>query len=76
MRLHLLLPITAGDLYMFDEFQTSRTTEPRTPSCNNLYEVFINIRDDEGEHVKTVAACQDMSIAGDIEARRDTERRL
>ncbi len=27
--------------------------------CNrNLHDVFINIRDDEGEHVKTMRACQ------------------
>jgi ubiquinol oxidase len=68
----------AGDYYLFDEFQTSqvRTAEPRKPSCDNLYDVFINIRDDEGEHVKTMAACQDMSIMTDLEVRRETERRL
>lgn len=68
----------SGDYYLFDEFQTSqvRTAEPRKPSCDNLYDVFINIRDDEGEHVKTMAACQDMSIMTDLEVRRETERRL
>lgn len=71
----VLLP---GDYYLFDEFQTSqvRTSEPRHPECNNLYDVFINIRDDEGEHVKTMAACQDMTIMSDLEVRRETERRL
>jgi hypothetical protein len=28
--------------------------EPRDPECNTLYDVFCNIRDDEGEHVKTM----------------------
>lgn len=69
---------SAGDYYLFDEFQTSqvRSDEPRKPVCNNLYDVFINIRDDEGEHVKTMAACQDFSIMSDLEVRRETERRL
>ncbi len=47
-----------GDLYMFDEFQTGQKFEPRRPSVNNLYDVFVNIRDDEQEHVKTMTACQ------------------
>jgi ubiquinol oxidase len=47
-----------GDLYMFDEFQTARTPEERRPEVNNLYDVFVNIRDDEMEHVKTMVACQ------------------
>jgi ubiquinol oxidase len=41
-----------------------------------LYDVFINIRDDEGEHVKTMAACQDFSIMADLEVRRESERRI
>lgn len=47
-----------GDLYMFDEFQTARIPEERRPSVDNLYDVFVNIRDDEMEHVKTMVACQ------------------
>lgn len=47
-----------GDLYMFDEFQTGQVPEHRRPSVNNLYDVFVNIRDDEQEHVKTMVACQ------------------
>lgn len=47
-----------GDLYMFDEFQTGQTS-PRRPAIDNLYDVFVNIRDDEMEHVKTMVACQD-----------------
>jgi len=48
-----------GDLYMFDEFQTSRKPEERRPAVDNLYDVFVAIRDDEEEHVKTMVACQD-----------------
>jgi ubiquinol oxidase len=47
-----------GDLYMFDEMQTSVRQEFRRPSVDNLYDVFVNIRDDECEHVKTMVACQ------------------
>jgi ubiquinol oxidase len=47
-----------GDLYMFEELQTSPRSEFRRPCINNLYDVFINIRDDECEHVKTMVACQ------------------
>ncbi|MGG6268255.1 alternative oxidase [Leptolyngbya sp. AN10] len=47
-----------GDLYMFDEFQASRKPEERRPKIDNLYDVFVAIRDDEAEHVKTMVACQ------------------
>ncbi|HEY9633060.1 MAG TPA: alternative oxidase [Coleofasciculaceae cyanobacterium] len=47
-----------GDLYLFDEFQTGRIPEERRPVIENLYDVFVNIRDDEGEHIKTVVAYQ------------------
>lgn len=47
-----------GDLYMFDEFQTGTVPEARRPAVDNLYDVFVNIRDDEAEHVKTMVACQ------------------
>jgi len=47
-----------GDLYMFDEFQTGVRAESRRPTIDNLYDVFLNIRDDEQEHVKTMSACQ------------------
>jgi ubiquinol oxidase len=43
---------------LFDEFQTSIRSELRRPKVDNLYDVFINVRDDEGEHVKTMVACQ------------------
>jgi ubiquinol oxidase len=47
-----------GDLYMFDEMQTELRTEFRRPTVDNLYDVFVNIRDDESEHVKTMITCQ------------------
>ncbi|KAK3258943.1 hypothetical protein CYMTET_32035 [Cymbomonas tetramitiformis] len=47
-----------ADLYLFDEFQTSREAKSRRPSVRHLHDVFCNIRDDEGEHVKTMNACQ------------------
>lgn len=47
-----------GDLYLFDEFQTGQIPEHRRPKVDNLYDVFVAIRDDEQEHVKTMAACQ------------------
>lgn len=47
-----------GDLYMFDEVQTTLSHEFRRPSVDNLYDVFVNIRDNEAEHVKTMTALQ------------------
>ena len=47
-----------GDLYMFDEFQTAHAPADRRPTIDNLYDVFVAIRDDEMEHVKTMVACQ------------------
>ncbi|KAH1065926.1 hypothetical protein J1N35_030913 [Gossypium stocksii] len=49
---------TGGDLYLFDEFQTDRAPCSRRPKIENLYDVFVNIRDDEAEHCKTMKACQ------------------
>ncbi|KAL2341343.1 hypothetical protein Fmac_009283 [Flemingia macrophylla] len=49
---------TGEDLYLFDEFQTSRVPNSRRPKIENLYDVFVNIRDDEAEHCKTMKACQ------------------
>ncbi|KAJ7967754.1 Ubiquinol oxidase [Quillaja saponaria] len=49
---------TGGDLYLFDEFQTSRVPNTRRPKIENLYNVFLNIREDEAEHCKTMKACQ------------------
>ncbi|CAA7407001.1 unnamed protein product [Spirodela intermedia] len=46
------------DMYLFDEFQTARAPNTRRPQIENLYDVFLNIRDDEAEHCKTMKACQ------------------
>ncbi|MHC5745835.1 MAG: hypothetical protein ACYTXT_28850 [Nostoc sp.] len=43
---------------MFDEVQTAPDHEFRRPKVNNLYDVFVNIRDDECEHVKTMVVLQ------------------
>lgn len=48
---------TKGDLYLFDEFQTTGK-EIRRPTIENLYDVFVNVRNDEAEHMKTMQFCQ------------------
>uniref|UniRef100_A0A7S1XNH1 Alternative oxidase n=2 Tax=Phaeomonas parva TaxID=124430 RepID=A0A7S1XNH1_9STRA len=53
---------TGADLYFFDEFQVSVRRGERRPEIKNLYDVFANIRDDEKEHVATMAACQDRNV--------------
>lgn len=54
----------ALDMYIFDEFQTATASEnPRRPIINTLYDVIINIRDDEKEHVNTMGQCQDPTVA-------------
>lgn len=55
---------TSGDLYMFDEFQVSTEPGSRRPPCDSLYDVFVNISEDEAEHVKTMVACQDYAMLG------------
>jgi ubiquinol oxidase len=66
----------ASDLYMFDEFQTAAAPGSRRPRCETLYDVFCNIRDDEGEHVATMKACQHLTISGDLQDRKDGPRAL
>jgi len=39
-----LLP--RGRPYLFDEFQTTRVPQERRPQIENLYDVFVAIRDD------------------------------
>jgi len=53
-----------GDLYLFDAFQTAHLPQERRPVINNLYDVFVAIRDDEREHVKTMVACQQADQTG------------
>lgn len=57
---------SSGDLYLFDEFQVSKTVGERRPPCVNLYDVFKNICEDEVEHVKTMQACQDYARLGKL----------
>ncbi|MDJ0596769.1 MAG: alternative oxidase [Pleurocapsa sp. MO_226.B13] len=57
-----------GDLYMFDEFQTSHPPAERRPKIETLYDVFVAIRDDEGEHVKTMVACQESDAQSVLES--------
>lgn len=61
-----------GDLYMFDAFMTTKKEMPRRPACNTLYDVFVNIRDDEGEHVKTMTACADSTIVESLKELHDS----
>lgn len=54
---------------MFHGFQISPEAQqnPRKPTCKTLYDVFVNVRDDETEHKKTMVACQDpVKIAKEI----------
>ncbi len=53
-----------GDLYLFDDFQVSRSPGTRRPPCDTLLDVFENICMDELEHVKTMKACQDYASFG------------
>eukprot|EP00629_Pelagomonadales_sp_RCC1024_P015420 CAMPEP_0119268822 /NCGR_PEP_ID=MMETSP1329-20130426/6468_1 /TAXON_ID=114041 /ORGANISM="Genus nov. species nov., Strain RCC1024" /LENGTH=356 /DNA_ID=CAMNT_0007268805 /DNA_START=185 /DNA_END=1252 /DNA_ORIENTATION=+ len=55
---------TEGDLYWFDDFQVGTEPGARRPVCETLLDVFANICEDEGEHVKTMRACQDYALVG------------
>jgi len=63
-----------SDLYLFDQFQTTNLAgkKIRRPKCDTMYDVFSNIRDDEGQHVATMAACQNASIVKDFESIDET----
>ena len=50
------------DMYVFDEFQTGRVKGSRRPTVNTLFDVVVNIRDDEAQHVSTMASCQDPAV--------------
>lgn len=45
------------DMRLYDEFQTE-AEQRRRPRIESLLHVFEAIRDDEGQHVATMAACQ------------------
>ena len=42
----------------------SRPPGSRRPACETLLHIFSNIAEDEGEHVKTMQACQDYARLG------------
>lgn len=65
-----------GDLYMFDEFQTSHKISERRPKIENLYDVYVAIRDDEGEHIKTMVACQQSDAQLTFKSPRSPEAKL
>ena len=44
---------------MIDEFLTSPASTNRRPKVENLYDVFVAMRNDEGEHIKTMKLCQE-----------------
>lgn len=46
-----------GDLWLFDEFQAGTCT-PRRPKMDTLYDCFVAIRDDELQHMETMAKLQ------------------
>eukprot|EP00578_Thalassiosira_sp_NH16_P005612 CAMPEP_0181137874 /NCGR_PEP_ID=MMETSP1071-20121207/33932_1 /TAXON_ID=35127 /ORGANISM="Thalassiosira sp., Strain NH16" /LENGTH=604 /DNA_ID=CAMNT_0023224645 /DNA_START=181 /DNA_END=1995 /DNA_ORIENTATION=+ len=54
---------------MFGEYQTASVTDPhrgvRKPGTDmrSLYDVFVAIRNDEGDHVQTMASCLDPKAA-------------
>lgn len=63
-----------GDLYMFDEFQTTHPSEFRRPKIENLYDVFVAVREDELEHVKTMIACQQPDAQNTFQSPHDANR--
>jgi ubiquinol oxidase len=46
------------------------SSAPRRPHVRSLYDTFAAIRDDEGEHIRTMASCRDNSIVRDLAAKR------
>lgn len=61
----------AADPYLFDALDTGEDPLPRRrPACDSLYDVFVNVRDDEGEHVSTMTACRRAEIGPALAARK------
>lgn len=50
------------DVYYFEAFMTRAESIGRKPPVNNLHDVFVAIRDDEYEHIKTMHSCADGSV--------------
>lgn len=63
-----------GDLYMFDEFQMTHPGEFRRPKIETPYDVFVAVRDDELEHVKTMIACQQPDVQDTFQSPHDANR--
>ena len=71
----------SADPYLFDALATSPPTASgasgftlsprRRPACDTLFDVFVNVRDDEVEHEGTMAACRDASIGDALAARKE-----
>ena len=61
--LYLLIPKLCRFL-AYSTISVSRPPGSRRPPCENLLDVFANIAVDEGEHVKTMQACQDYASFG------------
>lgn len=55
-------PLPALSTSLLAAAAPSSPRAPRRPPCNNLYDVFVNIRDDEAEHVVTMKACADDAV--------------
>ncbi|HEY9748692.1 MAG TPA: alternative oxidase [Allocoleopsis sp.] len=62
-----------GDLYLFDEFQMAAGSEQRRPTIETLYDVFVAVRDDELEHVKTMIACQQPNAQANFQSPHNSE---
>jgi len=60
----------ASDLYYFDALVTRAGEPVRRPVVQTLYDVFACVRDDEGEHIRTMAACRGDTLAAELAALR------
>lgn len=60
-------------LYRLEEFGNSLSYYNQTihevPPCSTLYDIFINIRNDELEHVSTMKACKNFVASGNWNAK-------
>ena len=48
--------------FLFEEFQTEHDPRERSTAVSSLYDVFVNIRDDEAEHVATMRGLQNQDV--------------
>ena len=49
------------DRFLFDRFHVNDHQKARSTKCDNLLDTFVNIRDDEREHVQAMGACESWS---------------